>query len=161
MTIEATPDGTHGARLPGFRLLRVFFEPLARMQINAYQRSGDAAVSRRMGFPVVLLTTTGARTGLPRTAVLGGFPDGEDAWLVVASNGGSRHHPSWFINMVKHPDRIWLEVGSRKLRVVGQSLTGQAREDALRRIAAISARYGGYQRRTDRQIPIVRLTPAG
>ncbi len=160
MTIEAPPEGTYGVRLPGFRPLRVLFEPLARMQISSYRRSGEAAMSRRMGFPVVLLTTTGAMTGLPRTVALGGFPDGNDAWLVAASNGGARHHPAWFINMVKHPDDIWLEVGRRKLKVLGESLTGRARDDALGRIAAVSARYGRYQDHTDRQIPIVRLAPA-
>jgi deazaflavin-dependent oxidoreductase (nitroreductase family) len=112
-----------------------------------------------MGFPVVLLTTTGAKSGLPRTAVLGGFTDGDDAWLVVASNGGAIDHPAWFINMVTNPDDIRLEVGKRKLSVRGDSLTGAAREHAIRRIAAISARYGKYQEQTDRVIPVVRLTP--
>lgn len=113
-----------------------------------------------MGFPVVLLTTTGAKSGLPHTVVLGGFSDGEDAWLVVASNGGAATNPAWFMNMVKNSDQIWLEVGQRKLRVRGESLEGAARENALRRIAGISARYGKYPQKTDRQIPVVRLTPA-
>jgi hypothetical protein len=60
--------------------------------------------------------------------------------------------------MVQHPDEIWLEVGNRKMKVRGESLTGSEREEALARIAAISARYAGYQKKTDRQIPIVRLT---
>jgi hypothetical protein len=61
--------------------------------------------------------------------------------------------------MVKNPDEIWLEVGTRKLQVRGESLRGEARAEALRRIAAISARYGRYQQQTDREIPVVRLTP--
>jgi deazaflavin-dependent oxidoreductase (nitroreductase family) len=113
-----------------------------------------------MGFPVVLLTTTGAKSGLQRTTTLGGFADGDEAWLVVASNGGALNHPAWFINMVTNPDDIWLEVGKRKLKVRGESLKGAVRENAIRRIAATSARYAKYQDRTDREIPIVRLTPA-
>jgi deazaflavin-dependent oxidoreductase (nitroreductase family) len=113
-----------------------------------------------MGFPVVLLTTRGAKSGLERTASLGGFVDGDDAWLVVASNMGSAKHPAWFLNMIKNPDDIWLEVGKRKMKVRGESLKGTAREDAIKRIAAISARYGGYQQKTDRKIPVVRLTAA-
>lgn len=77
-----------------------------------------------MGFPVVLLTTKGAKSGLERTCSLGGFADGDEAWLVVASNMGSANHPAWFMNMVKNPDDIWLEVGKRKLKVRGESHKG-------------------------------------
>ena len=93
-----------------------------------------------------------------RTVTLGGFGDGDDAWLVVASNSGSATHPAWFNNMAKHPDDIWLEIGSRKVKVRGDSLTGREREDALAGIAAISPQYGRYPSKTDREIPIVRLT---
>lgn len=158
MTIHASPNGSYGTKMPGGRFLRRLLEPLASWQIASYRRSGGARVSRMMGFPVVLLTTTGAKSGLPRTAALGGFSDGEDAWLVVASNGGSQNHPAWFLNMVTNPDQIWLEVGKRKLKVRGESLDGAARDHAIRRIAAISARYGKYPEKTDRQIPVVRLT---
>jgi deazaflavin-dependent oxidoreductase (nitroreductase family) len=133
---------------------------MANLQVSWYRRSGGARMSRMVGFPVVLLTTTGAKSGLPRTTALGGFADGDDAWLVVASNGGAPKHPAWFVNMVHHPDQIWLEVGKRKLKVRGESVQGAARLDAFGRIAAISARYGKYQHQTDREIPVVRLTPA-
>jgi len=158
MGIEASPQGTYGAKIPGGKFLKKLFEPLAKWQIASYRRSGGARVSRMMGFPVVLLTTTGAKSGLPRIATLGGFPDGDDAWLVVASNGGAANHPAWFINMVANPDDIWLEAGNKKLKVRGESLEGAAREDAIRRIATISPRYGKYQEKTDRLIPVVRLT---
>ena len=90
----------------------------------------------------------------------GGFPDGDDTWLVVASKGGSPSHPAWFINLAKHPDQVWLEVGNRKLRVAVESLTGAEREGALARVAAVAPRYGEYQQKTDREIPVLRLTPA-
>jgi F420H(2)-dependent quinone reductase len=59
--------------------------------------------------------------------------------------------------MAKHPGEIWLEVGHERFRVRGESLEGSERTEALARIAAISARIGGYQEKTDREIPIVRL----
>lgn len=160
MGIDAPPRGTYGAKIPGGKFLKILFKPLATWQITSYRRSGGARLSRMMGFPVVLLTTTGVKSGLSRIATLGGFPDGDDAWLVVASNGGAANHPAWFINMVANPDGIWLEVGTRKLKVHGESLEGVAREDAIRRVATISPRYGKYQEKTDRLIPVVRLTPA-
>ena len=111
-----------------------------------------------MGFPVVLLTTRGAKTGLTRTTPVGGFPDGENSWLVVASRAGAAGHPAWFLNMAMNPDDIWLEVGTERFKVRGESLEGPERTEALARIATISPRYGTYQQKTDREIPIVRLT---
>jgi hypothetical protein len=65
--------------------------------------------------------------------------------------------------MAKHPDDIWLEVGTERFKVRGESLEGPERAEALARIAATAPRYGRYQEKTDREIPIVRLTrePAG
>ena len=156
MTIRVSPRGTRGARVP--RPLMKLFKPIGKLQVRTYRRSGGQRLSSRMGFPVVLLTTRGAKTGRTRTTPVGGFPDGESAWLVVASLGGAAHHPAWFLNMARHPDDIWLEVGKERLKVRGDSLEGQERAEALARIAAISPRYGGYQQKTDREIPIVRLT---
>ena len=133
------------------------FGLFGKLQVSMYRRSGGHRLSSRMGFPVVLLTTRGAKTGRTRTTPLGGFADGENAWLVMASLAGAARHPSWFINMAKHPDDIWLEVGTERFKVWGRSLEGQERIDALARITAVALRYGKYQEQTDREIPIVRL----
>jgi deazaflavin-dependent oxidoreductase (nitroreductase family) len=157
--IKATPDGTYGTGGTGPKWLVRLLEPLAKRGIASYRKSGGTnRMATMMGFPVVLVTTKGAKSGVQRTSSLGGFADGDDSWLVVASNSGSARHPAWFRNMVQHPDEVWLEVGSRKMKVNGESLAGREREEALARIAGISARYGGYQKKTDREIPIVRLT---
>ena len=158
--IEIPPRGTRGTQMPFGGVLMRVAKPLTAMQISRYRRSKESTAPSMMGFPIVLLTTIGARTGHERTHVLGGFPDGDDAWLVVASKGGAPTHPAWFINLAKSPDKIWLEIGNRKLRVVADSLKGNEREEALARIAAIAPRYAGYQKKTDREIPIIRLTPA-
>jgi deazaflavin-dependent oxidoreductase (nitroreductase family) len=159
VAIKATPNGTYGTKMPGEKLLQKLFKPLAKRGIDAYRRSGGKnRMSTMMGFPVVLVTTKGARSGQERTVSIAGFADSDDAWLVVASASGSHRHPAWFNNMVGHPEDIWLEVGSRKMKVTGESLHGQEREEALARIAAIAPRFGGYQKKTDREIPIVRLT---
>jgi deazaflavin-dependent oxidoreductase (nitroreductase family) len=158
--IEIPPRGTRGTNIPFSGALMRLAKPLIDMQISRYRRATEPTAPKTMGFPTVLLTTVGARTGHERTHVLGGFPDGDDAWLVVASKGGAPTHPAWFINLAKSPDKIWLEIGNRKLRVVANSLRGKEREDALARVAAVAPRYGTYQKKTDREIPILRLTPA-
>ncbi len=156
MSVRVPPRGTRGS---GFAApLRLLFKLFGGPQIRMFRRDGGQGMSRRMGFPVVLLTTRGARTGRARTATLGGFPEGESAWLVVASLGGSASHPAWFLNLAKHPDDAWLEVGNQRFQVRAESLEGGERTEALARIAAIAPRYGGYQEKTDREIPIVRLT---
>ena len=107
---------------------------------------------------MVLLTTRGAKTGRTRTVPLGGFSAADDSWLVVGSLAGAPRHPGWIYNMAKHPDEIWLEVGREKLKVRAKTLEGPDRAEALTRIGTIAPPYVNYQQKTDREIPIVRLT---
>jgi deazaflavin-dependent oxidoreductase (nitroreductase family) len=146
MAIRVSPPGTRGTRIP--KPLLKLFKPMGTLVIRRYRRSGGTRVSSRMGFPVVLLTTRGSKTGRPRTTPVGGFPDGENSWLVAASLGGAAHHPAWFFNMAKHPDEIWLEVGKERFKVRAESLEGPERAEALARIAAIAPRYGTYQQKS-------------
>ena len=89
MAIKATPNGTYGTKMPGGKLLQKLIEPMAKRGIAAYRRTGGKnRMSQMMGFPVVLLTTKGAKSGLERTVSIAGFADGDDVWLVVASAGG-------------------------------------------------------------------------
>jgi len=111
-------------------------------------------------FNTVLLTTVGAKSGVERTSRLGGFADGDGAWLIVASNMGLPAHPAWFVNLTANPDRVWLDLGNRKFRVAVELLQGAERMAALGRVAGEAPRYGEYQRVTDREIPVIRLTPA-
>ena len=156
MAIHVSPPGTRGTRMP--KPLVRLFKPMSTLVIRSYRRWGGSRVSSRMGFPVVLLTTHGAKTGRTRTTPVGGFPDGEDSWLVVASLGGAARHPAWFFNLARHPGDIWLEDGKERFKVRGETLEGPERAEALARIAAIAPRYGRYQQKTDREIPVIRLT---
>ena len=117
------------------------------------------AFARLSGGRMVILTTVGARTGRPHTVALGRFPEGEKSFLVVASNGGSARQPAWFINMARHPEQVWGEVGKRKFKVRPQLLKGAERQAAMQRVFAASPGYKVYQKRTDREIPFIRLTP--
>ncbi|HEY1162545.1 MAG TPA: nitroreductase/quinone reductase family protein [Candidatus Dormibacteraeota bacterium] len=160
MPIQPTPNGTRGMDMPGGKLLQKVFEPLAKRHVGAYRKTGGTdRMSRMMKFPLILLTTKGATSGEERVVALGGFQEGDDAWLIVASKGGSKTHPAWLNNMIKHPDDIWLEVGKRKMKVNAEALTGTARDEAYGRIAAEAPNYGDYPKKTDRVIPVIRLTP--
>lgn len=151
MSVEITPNGTRGGRFPGGPLVK------AMLGLNAalYRLVGGRGMSG-----MLLLTTVGARTGRERTAPVAWFPDGEDAWLVVASAGGAATHPAWYRNLAANPDQVWIQVGSRRLKVRARSLSGDERDERWRRIVAKAPNFGNYERKTDRQIPVVRLTPA-
>ena len=107
---------------------------------------------------MLLLTTLGAKSGKVRKTILASFPDGDNSWLVVASNAGSAKHPAWYVNLARNPDRVSIEIGRRQFKVEPQSLRGTERAEAWRRrIGALAPGYTAYQEKTDREIPIVRL----
>jgi deazaflavin-dependent oxidoreductase (nitroreductase family) len=155
--IEIPPRGTRGAWTPWGGFLMRIFKPMMDGQVSRYRKTAGSTPPVMMGLPTVLLTTVGARTGNEHTHVLGGFAEGDDAWVVVASKSGASTHPHWFINLAKNPDSVWLEVGNRKVKVRPTLLKGQERDAALAKITAIAPRYGGYQKKTDRRIPVIRL----
>jgi deazaflavin-dependent oxidoreductase (nitroreductase family) len=109
---------------------------------------------------LLYLTTVGAKTGNKRQSTVARFPDGEDAWLVVASAGGSAHHPAWYHNIAAHPDQVWIEFGGHQLRVTPTQLDGDTRAQAWQRITQIQPRYASYEQKTDRAIPVIRLSRA-
>ena len=111
------------------------------------------------GMPVLLLTTTGRRSGKPRTTPLTFFRDGDDL-VVIASNGGEDRPPAWWLNLQQQP-RAVVEIGTTRLGVVAADAPEQERERLWRTITATYAGYAGYQRRTTRRIPVVLLSPEG
>lgn len=160
MSIRIPPRGTKGASMPGGKLLGKLARGWSKREVARLQGAKSAEQPKFMGFPVLVLTTTGAKSGHEHSHVLGGFPDGPDAWLVIASKGGSATHPHWFHNLAKNPDKVWIQVGNRKLRAHVESLQGAEREAAYARVVAVAKNYGGYLTKTDREIPVLRLTPA-
>jgi deazaflavin-dependent oxidoreductase (nitroreductase family) len=157
--IDVPPKGTRGARVMDF--IFGLMKPFAGREVKRYKNLPSAEPGKFMGFPVLILTTVGAKSGQERSTVLGGFPDGDNAWLIIASKGGSAKHPGWFHNIAANPDKVWVQIGNRKFHVQCQSLTGKERADAYERVASVAKPYQGYPNKTDREIPVLRLTPAG
>ena len=151
MALDIPPNGTKGARMPKGRLLRVSTAMMARL----YRATGGGMGGHHM----LLLTTVGARSGETRIANLRRFEDGPDRWLVVASAGAAAKHPSWLYNATSHPDQVWAEIDRDKVRVTPQILAGDERAEAWDRIVAEAPQFGTYPDKTDREIPVVLLTP--
>jgi deazaflavin-dependent oxidoreductase (nitroreductase family) len=164
MPIVVSPRGTRGSELP--RLPGPLMSAMQGLFHLAYRMFGDRM--RVQGRPLLELETVGAKSGARRHAVLGWFPDTFDgpaqnasesinSWLVVASNAGSARHPAWFLNLAKHPDQVWITLGRRRIKVAPETLDGAEREPAWQQITSLAPGYAGYQQKTDRAIPIVRL----
>jgi deazaflavin-dependent oxidoreductase (nitroreductase family) len=154
MAVEVTPKGSYGATMPRPpRWMASGFRGLSTGMFRLFGRR-----MRVQGRPLLLLTTVGAKSGQLRRTVLGWFPDGDNAWLIVASAAGAASHPAWFFNLAKHPDQVWIELEGRTVKVRPESLKGAEREEAWRRVVALAPGYGAYTTKTDREIPIIRLT---
>ena len=149
MTIEVPPAGSRGVWFPRGRVVRAGM----RMVAGLYRLTGG-----RSGRHALLLTTVGARSGERRTASLRRFADGDGRWLVVGSASGSAKHPGWFHNLARSPDKVWVEVGRDRFKVRPELLRGDERAAAWKRVVAEAPQFGGYEHKTDRDIPVIRLT---
>jgi deazaflavin-dependent oxidoreductase (nitroreductase family) len=156
MAIVVPPRGTRGSEIPAVAraLMRVTQVPYHM----AFRRFGDRM--RVQGRPLVELETVGAKTGTPRHAIVGSFPEiaaSPSSWVVVASNNGSARHPAWFVNLAKHPDQVWIRSGKSRIKVTPETLEGAERDRAWHEVISLAPGYGRYETITDRMIPIVRL----
>ena len=109
------------------------------------------------GNQVVVLVTTGRRSGAIRRTPLFAFRDDAD-YLVVASNGGTARHPDWYLNLIAAPDAE-LQLGPRSWPVRASVLDQDEKARWWPTVVDHYSGYAGYQKATDRDIPMVRLSP--
>ncbi|HEX9532459.1 MAG TPA: nitroreductase family deazaflavin-dependent oxidoreductase [bacterium] len=153
MSASRDPAPAPIKRSPLARVMGLFW----RFHRSVYRRSGGRFGGRVLGMPVLLLTTTGRRSGQPHTTALTYLTEGAH-FAVVASNGGAPQHPAWFLNLRAFP-QAQIQVGSMAHRVRARQATGDERERLWNRMVQLYAGYRGYQARTTRQIPVVVLEP--
>jgi deazaflavin-dependent oxidoreductase (nitroreductase family) len=148
-------------RLPSSRLGALVFAHTLYLVDRPLMRITNGRLSLPgllSGLPIVLLTTTGARTGQPRTAPLVGIPDG-DKVVLIASYYGRPHHPAWYYNLRKHPE-AQLDLPGRSGTYVASEVFGAEREDYWRKAVALYAGFAAYERLAGgRVIPVLVLTP--
>jgi len=132
------------------------FYPMHR---RVYQLTGGLIGHHSGMGPILLLTTTGRRSGAPRTTPLLYMPDGED-FVVVGSNGGRHQPPAWVLNLEADPSAA-VQVRRRRFRADAEVLRGPAKDALWPRLAEHYDGWSYYQTLTDREIPVVRLRPVG
>ena len=123
-----------------------------------FRLSGGRLMSKGYGMPVVALTTTGRKSGQPRTVMLTSPLVEGDRIVLVASKGGDDRNPLWFTNLVADPD-VEIEMGGANRPMRARVAEGDERTDLWTRLTAAHANYAGYQRKTERTIPVVVLEP--
>ena len=107
--------------------------------------------------PILLLTTTGRKSGRRRTTPLVYLPDG-DNMVIIASNGGAPQHPEWWLNLRAEP-KAEVQVGRDVKAVVAEKADGEERDRLWREVVEMYRGYDEYQRSTKREIPVVVLRP--
>jgi deazaflavin-dependent oxidoreductase (nitroreductase family) len=118
---------------------------------------GIGPLGHFLGNRVAIMTTTGARTGQPRSAPIWIYPDGED-WIVVASRGGDKRLPAWFHNLRANP-RATLQIGRKQVDVDAHEATGKEHERLWELVTNAYPGYAYYRERSGRHIPVMVLTP--
>jgi deazaflavin-dependent oxidoreductase (nitroreductase family) len=122
-----------------------------------YRLTGGLVGGNFFGTQVLLLTTAGRKSGRDRTTPLTYTKDGDD-YIVIASNGGSRGHPQWLLNLRADPEAR-LQVMDRGLAVLAHEAEGDERQRLWDAMSGRHPVYTSYERRTSRRIPVVVLRP--
>jgi F420H(2)-dependent quinone reductase len=124
----------------------------------AYKASGGRIGGTAYGVPVALVESVGRKSGKLRTHPLLCREDGDNL-VIIASKGGVDRHPAWYLNLKDHPETTaWWK--GKKRHVRAREATGEERERLWKLMTEGYPTYDDYQRRTDRQIPVVVLEPA-
>ncbi|GAA2383069.1 nitroreductase family deazaflavin-dependent oxidoreductase [Dactylosporangium salmoneum] len=111
------------------------------------------------GAPLLLLHTVGARSGQPRVNPMM-YQKIDDGYAVFASKAGGPTNPDWYHNVLAHPS-VRAEIGAGEVDLVARVATGEERERIWSAQKAAYPGFADYERKTDRQIPVVILEPAG
>lgn len=126
-----------------------------RAIIEEFRSNGGKVGGMFEDTPLVLLTTTGAKSGKPRTTPLVYLSEG-DRIIVFASKGGSPTHPSWYHNLLANP-RATVEVGTEQFEATAVDLEGEERDRLYAKHAEQHPQFIEYQASTTRKIPVVAL----
>ena len=145
-------NGTRGGRQPGGVLMAWF----NRRRATKIRGKGGKA----MGLDPLLLITIGAKSGEVRESPVARFAAPGDAWYVVASANGAPRNPAWYYNIAAHPDRVRIVVDGVETAVTAEQVHGEERDEAWRTITGSQPRFAAYETKTDRVIPVIKLTPA-
>lgn len=138
-------------------MLKALIRFMLSFLVFLYQRSNGRIAGRMQGLPVLLLTTTGRKTGKQRTVPLG-YLEHDGAYVVIASYAGADVHPAWYLNLLSQP-QVMIQVQDKQMAAIAEPADPELRQQLWARLVERAPGYEAYQKRTTREIPIVLLRP--
>ncbi len=138
-------------------MIKLFYKTFSTIHVFLYRLTGGRLGSRVQGLDILVLTTTGRKTGKMRATPLGYF-DFDGSYVITGSNSGRKSHPAWFYNLKSNPQAM-TQIKDKQFEVQAE-ITGQGKRDQLwERLIQLSPGYSKYSKRTRREIPMVILCP--
>ncbi len=127
--------------------------------VDRYRATDGEEGHEWQGTQTLLLTTTGRRSGEPRTTPLIYAPHGDGAYTIVASKGGYDEHPAWYLNLSEQPE-VEVQVKGDVFKAVARTASAEEKRELWPTMVAEWPAYDEYQQKTDREIPVVVLERA-
>ena len=143
--------------VPAFTPTPLMLRIISRIHTFLYRLSGGRFTYSLLGRGMLLLTTTGRKTGRPYTTPLQYYKD-DSGIIIVGSNAANERHADWWLNLLANPEAE-VQIKRKTRRVRAEEIVGEERDRLWPRLVQWYPSYGKYQQRTDRRIPVVRLLP--
>lgn len=132
---------------------------LTHVHKTVFRATNGRLIGTGFGMPVLMLTTTGRKSGKQRTTMLTSPVQEGENLVLVASYGGDNRHPAWFLNLRDDPD-VEVVTRGRTRRMHARIASSEERAELWPGVTSAYRGYGAYQKRTDREIPLVILEPS-
>ncbi len=144
----------------GSRVKDIASRCVTGLHMSVFSVTNGRLLGRMAGMPVVMLTTTGRKSGRPRATMLTSPLQLGESVVLVASNGGDHRHPRWFLNLRENPD-VEIVMEGRHRRMHARVAAPGEMHELWPKVTQVYPRYAEYQKKTTRDIPFVILDPAG
>lgn len=137
--------------------MKFLFRTFLSFSVWLYQRTNGRFGGKVQGLPVLLLTTTGRKTGKKRITPLGYF-ENDGSYVISATYVGLDIHPAWFHNLKSNPN-VALQIRDKQLIAIAEPASQTLRKKLWDKPVELAPGYGAYEKRTTREIPMVLLQP--
>jgi deazaflavin-dependent oxidoreductase (nitroreductase family) len=137
--------------------MKIFLKVALSIYIFLYRLTSGAIGGQMSGLKVLLLTTTGRKTGQRRTTPLGYFKQ-EGNFVLIASNGGADRNPAWFYNLQSNP-QVAIQIGNKQMAAQAEQASSEKRKQLWTELVKMAPAYAQYTQRTKREIPMVIVQP--
>lgn len=138
--------------------MKLFLKLFLGFHIFVYRLTNGRIMGAMGAMKVLLLTTTGRKTGQKRTIPITYMLDEQNNYVITASNGGQSSHPGWFFNL-KTNSQATLQIGNKQITAVAEIASPEKRNQLWPKLIHMAPGYAQYEKQTTREIPMVILKP--